>query len=144
VHQQIRSRILVYAASEGDKPPIEGSLEALLVAIRDAGLSLCIAGYSPIDPGVFVMAVDHHDKADDDSTTDELLELALKHGFEDTTVDRTPTWDWLPNEKGALHNALKKLRALDAEEVMLGATADNQTLVHARKRDQNAASKGSS
>jgi hypothetical protein len=131
VHQQIRSRIKVFEGSEGeDGPAPEGSLERLLELVKP-NHNLCIAGFSPIDPETFVVAVDHADTPNDDET--EKCLAAIQAEFEAELVDMEGDWTYLRNEKGALLKALRRLQAGGAREVLVGGTANRQFLVHVRR-----------
>ena len=131
MHQQIRSRITTFEGSEGkDGPAPGGSLERLLELIK-ADHSLCIAGYSSINPGEFVVAVDHADTPDDDET--ERCHKTIAGEFDAELVDMDGDWTYLRNERGALLQALRRLKAGGAPEVLVGGTADGQFLIHVRR-----------
>ncbi len=131
MHQQIRSRITTFEGSEGeDGPAPEGSLERLLELVKP-NHSLCIAGYSPLEPETFVVAVDHADTPNDDET--ERCLAAIQAEFDAELVDMEGAWTYLRNEKGALLKALRRLKAGGAHEVLVGGTAKGQFLVHVRQ-----------
>jgi hypothetical protein len=53
--------------------------------------------------------------------------------FETELVDMDGDWTYLRNEKGALLQALRRLKAGGAPEVLVGGTADGQFLIHVRR-----------